>query len=233
QYDALGSLVSTTDPGGHVTQVDFSDRFTDSISRNSFAYPTKITDPGGFYTQSTFDFNTGLVKQTTDSLSRVTSTTYDLMDRTTQINYPDGGQTNYSYDDVTPATTETKKVDNAGNVGRVTYTFDKLYRVLTKRTADPAGDIFVDTQYDAKGRKSQVSNPYRVGEAVLWTTYTYDLLDRPSITTKPHGSTIQYSYTNNQTTVTDEAGNQRRYTYDRYRQMTQVEEPNPTLSSPL
>src|SRR5262249_28012783 len=96
QYDILGNAVTSTDPGSHVTQIDFTDRFSDAVSRNSFAYPTQVTDGGGFYTRSTYDFNTGLVKQTTDSLSRVTSTTYDLMNRTTQINYPDGGQTNYS-----------------------------------------------------------------------------------------------------------------------------------------
>jgi hypothetical protein len=33
--------------------------------------------------------------------------------------------------------------------------------------------------------------------------------------------------------VTDEAGNQRRYTYDVFGHMTKVEEPNPTLSTPL
>jgi hypothetical protein len=152
QYDVLGNAVTVTDPGGHATQNDFTDRFTDSISRNSFAYSTKVTDASGFYAQSTYDFNTGLVKQTTDSLSRTTTTTYDLMDRPTQVNYPDGGQTNDSYDDTIPTTTETKKVDALGNVGRVIYIYDKLYRVTRKQTADPAGDIFVDTQYDDKGR---------------------------------------------------------------------------------
>jgi len=143
------------------------------------------------------------VKQTTDSLTRTTTTSYDLMNRTTQINYPDAGQTNYTYDDVTPTTQETKKVDAAGNVSRVTYTFDKLYRVIQKKTADPAGDIFVDTQYDDKGRKWKVSNPYRSGESVIWTTSTYDALDRPSVTTNQDGSTVQYVYSNNQTTVTN------------------------------
>ncbi len=37
QYDVLGNAVTVTDPGGHATQNDFTDRFTDSINRNSFA----------------------------------------------------------------------------------------------------------------------------------------------------------------------------------------------------
>ena len=36
----------------------------------------------------------------------------------------------------------------------------------------------------------------------------------------------------NQTTVTDEAGNRRRYTYDGLSRMTKVEEPNPSLDTP-
>jgi YD repeat-containing protein len=35
------------------------------------------------------------------------------------------------------------------------------------------------------------------------------------------------------TTTTDQAGNARRYTYDVMGRMTQVEEPNPSLSTPL
>jgi RHS repeat-associated protein len=45
----------------------------------------------------------------------------------------------------------------------------------------------------------------------------------------PDGSAVSYAYAFNQTTVTDEAGNQRRYTYNPLGQMTKVEEPNPTL----
>jgi len=59
QYDISGNAVTVTDPGGHATQNDFTDRLTDSINRNSFAYPTKVTDASGFYAQSTYDFNTG------------------------------------------------------------------------------------------------------------------------------------------------------------------------------
>src|SRR5206468_1492107 len=47
------------------------------------------------------------------------------------------------------------------------------------------------------------------------------------------GSTVQYAYLANQTTVTDEGANARRYTYDGPGRMTKVEEPNPTLASPL
>jgi len=95
QYDVLGNVVKVTDSGGHAANTDFTDRFSDSVSRNTFAYPTQTTSPSGFYVQSTYDFNTGLVKQTTDSLSRVTTQTYDLLNQV-ETDFPNGGFTKYT-----------------------------------------------------------------------------------------------------------------------------------------
>ena len=44
--------------------------------------------------------------KTIDSLSRTTTTTYDAMNRETQIDYPNGGWTTYTYDDTTLKTTK-------------------------------------------------------------------------------------------------------------------------------
>jgi len=232
QYDNLGNTVTSTDPAGHATSIDFTDRFSDSVSRNSFAYPTQTTPPSGFLTQTTYDFNTGLVTQKTDALNRTTTMTYDVMDRETAENYPSGGWTNYTFDDVTPKVTKQVRVDTANNVGQVITVYDGLYRMIETQTSDPEGTILVDTQYDGKGRKWKVSNPYRSGDQVQWTQFSYDAMDRPKITTAPDTSTVQYAYISNQTVVTDEAGNQRRYTYDALGRMTMVEEPNPTLATP-
>jgi RHS repeat-associated protein len=125
------------------------------------------------------------------------------------------------------------KVDSSGNLGTMIVHYDGLYRETQKETYDPEGTIYVDSQYDAKGRKWKVSNPRRSAETAVWTQFSYDTLDRPKITTAPDGSTVQYDYSGNQTTVTDEAGNSRRYTYDGLGRMTMVEEPNPPLASPL
>ena len=78
-----------------------------------------------------------------------------------------------------------------------------------------------------------MTQPYRSGGSQLWTTTTYDELSRPLTVTAPDSSVVTYAYENNQTTLTDEAGNQRRYTYDVLGQMTQVEEPDPTLETPV
>src|SRR5207249_4421555 len=130
-------------------------------------------------------------------------------------------------------TTKEVTVDSSGNKGHVETYFDKLYRVTQTRTNDPEGVIAVDAVYDGKGRKTQVSNPYRVAsQSPVFTTTTYDATDRPLQVQAPDNSVVAYAYSFNQTTVTDEAGNARRYTYNPLGQMTKVEEPNPTLTTP-
>ncbi len=249
QYDVLGNLVKTTDPAGHVTNIDFTDCFYSSSPGvcnaapttpvyATFAYATNVTDVTGFSARSRYDFNTGLVRDTTDGLLRTTTKTYDILNRETLTTNPNGGFTRYTFNDTALTAKKEVKVSTAGNpsadvLGTVIAHYDGLYRETQKETYDPEGTIFVDTQYDAKGRKWKVSNPRRGTETAVWTVFTYDGTDRPLATTAPDGSVVQYAYTNNQTTVTDQAGNPRRYTYDGVGHLVQVEEPNPTLSSPM
>jgi RHS repeat-associated protein len=247
RYDVLGNMVKVTDPGGHATETEYDNRFSSVYytppTAPTFAFPTKVTEPSGLYVETTYDFNTGVVTQTKDQLNRITTKTYDLMNRELQTNFPNGGFTTYCYNDPTPSAPcynpsnisvrKQVKVDTSGNLGTVIAHYDGLYREIKKETYDPEGTIFVETQYDANSRKWKVSNPRRSAETAVWTESAYDVLDRPSVTTAPDNSTVQYAYSGNQTTVTDEAGNQRRYTYDGLGQMTKVEEPNPSLATPL
>ena len=78
---------------------------------------------------------------------------------------------------------------------------------------DPvAGNVYVDTQYDAAGRVWKVSQPYRSGENPVWTTTTYHALDRPMSAAGPA------------VTQTAEAGNPRRMTNDALGHLVKVEE---------
>jgi RHS repeat-associated protein len=234
KYDSVGNVVEKDDPLSHATLIDFTDNFSDSVNRNTFAYPKKVTNPLGQYATTKYDFNTGLIKQVTNTQGNNTTTAYDLMNRVMSVTEPNGRITSFSYDDTNRITTKTVTVDSSGNLGRVKTYFDGLYRVSETRTNDPEGEYAVDTVYDAKGRKSELSNPYRVsGGSQIWTTTTYDALDRPTQVQAPDNSTVQYAYSYNQTTVTDEAGNARRYTNNALGQMTKVEEPNPTLDNVL
>src|ERR1051326_3035206 len=168
------------------------------------------------------------------------------MNRTTSITEPNGKQTTYVYNDTTRVTTKEVTVDGAGNKGHVESYFDGLYRVIQTRTNDPEGTIVVDTVYDGLSRVIQKSNPYRSGSsAAAWTYTSYDGIGRvvctsvsayttsPCASGGPTDAKVQYAYSGAKTTTTNEAGNQRRYTYNAFGKMIQVEEPNPTLSTPL
>ena len=47
-YYNTGTPISTTDPAGHQSSISYADSFSDSVNRNTFAYPTTITDADGF-----------------------------------------------------------------------------------------------------------------------------------------------------------------------------------------
>jgi len=44
-YDDAGNVLTSTDPGGRQTQMDYTDNFSDGINHNAKAYVTRITLP--------------------------------------------------------------------------------------------------------------------------------------------------------------------------------------------
>jgi YD repeat-containing protein len=63
-YDTDGSLLYTSDPLGHQTSVSYTDSFSDGITRNTFAYPTTVTDADGFSSLSKYHYDLGAVTYT-------------------------------------------------------------------------------------------------------------------------------------------------------------------------
>ena len=57
-YFTTGTPGSSTDPAGHQSSISYTDSFSDSVNRNTFAYPTTMTDADGFssYVQYNYDF---------------------------------------------------------------------------------------------------------------------------------------------------------------------------------
>ena len=60
--------------------------------------------------------------------------------------------------------------------------------------------IIIDKKYNNKGNLTNVSNPYKSGENIIWTNYMYDNLGRIAYTTSPHNIT-RYSYNGLNTTT--------------------------------
>ena len=63
-YNEAGSAVSTSDPAGHTNTVLYADAFSDNINRNTFAYPTTVTDPDNFSSTVQYNFDFGATTRT-------------------------------------------------------------------------------------------------------------------------------------------------------------------------
>jgi YD repeat-containing protein len=59
KYNTAGSVVSSKDALNHESKVSYADSFSDGVSRNTFAYPTKLTDAAGYYSTSKYNYDFG------------------------------------------------------------------------------------------------------------------------------------------------------------------------------
>jgi YD repeat-containing protein len=232
QYDVAGNVVASVDPLGHVSQVSFSDSFSDGINRNTFAHSTSTTsavpDPTNqrgsntpLVSSAVYDYSTGLIASSTDVNGKTTTTQYGTqLDRLTRVDHPDGGRTIYNYVDSHPcgAYVETRTLlDASGREIDAYQFFDGLGRGMRSFKNEPQDAAnpwtTADTRYDSLGRVSQVSHPYHstgctsaVNPSGRWTTTTYDALGRVKTVTTPDAAVVTTDYSGNQVTMTDQAG---------------------------
>ncbi len=234
-YDDAGNLLSTVDPNLNQTFFDYTDSWSNSAcapSGQSKLYRTKTTNAKGQITKSTFNSCSGKVASTTDPNNQTTSLTYDLLNRAKQVTYPSGGgQTTYCYSDdpngSCPSSgawsaSETDQLSGSVNIVH-TNIYDGLGRTVTGERTDPVeGMVTTSTVYDALGRVLQVSNPFRTGDTIYWTTNSYDGIGRILSVTKADNSVATTSYTGNTTTITDEAAKKRESEIDGLGRLTTV-----------
>jgi RHS repeat-associated protein len=227
-YDT-GNPHQVTDPNGNTTTSTYSSTFLG-------AYVTQVKNALGQSTYHNYDLNSGLLTSTTDLNNQTTSFTYDNMWRLNCITYPTGGgQVCIIHQEITPpfSATATKEITSSPNLLNEVRTdiYDGLGRVTqTQLTSDPQGTVYTDTIYDALGRVSTVSNPYRAGTDATSspgiTTYAYDALDRKISETYPGNSVLTTAYCGSSTLVTDPVGKWRRSRADGLGRLVEVDEPN-------
>jgi RHS repeat-associated protein len=249
-YDQVGNVVSATDARGITSTVSYADTFADG-SRGTYAFPTSTTsavpDPTGQRGASTpltsstvYDYYTGHVTSTTDANGKTTTAQYEAgaykLDRLTQVNRPDGGRTTYTYVDqhqCGPYVETRTLLDASGRETDAFQFFDGLGRGVRSFSNDPQDSsnpwMTVDTQYDALGRVSRVSNPYRsagctsaLNPSGRWTTSGYDALGRVKTVTTPDGAVVTTDYGGNQVRVTDQSGKSRLSASDALGRLTDV-----------
>src|SRR5205085_1981729 len=90
QYDQAGSVRKTYDAKGNDTLLAYSPTF-------AYAYATLVQTPAPnagesrFQSSSDYDFNTGLLKSTTNANNQTITSTYDTSNRLIFTSRPTGG----------------------------------------------------------------------------------------------------------------------------------------------
>lgn len=206
-YDSFGNVIKSKDGKNNETAYAYTSNY-------KFAYPEAVTNPMGHQALFTYSFHTGALLHYTDANSNITEHVFDMMGRLTEIRNPDGGGSIYTYNDTLPLsiTTSTKLSASQSLVSHISY--DGFGRQRLTRTVDPEGDVLVETFYDALGRISKESYPYRSGESPSFSVYQYDAFGRILKVTYPDDNFIQYQYSGYLTKAFDQTGRWRELTYD-------------------
>ena len=253
-YDETGQVLTLIDPNLNQTSYSYGDSFMSTNSSGfattagsppsgkvTNAYLTTLTHPTtngvAHIEKFSYGYNDGELTQSTDENSQATTYKYnDSLGRMTETDYPDTGQTTASYNDTVPSVTKTKLISSSVSLSTTAIMDGFGHVTQTQLTTDPDGTTYTATVYDGNGRSYKAYNPTRCsppttncGTETTWgiTTYTYDALGRTTQVAKPDGSIASTSYSGNQTTVTDEVGNQRTSQADGMERLTYVwEAPN-------
>jgi RHS repeat-associated protein len=244
KFDIYGNRIEATDAKGNTTLTQYDATYQ--------AFPVKTTTPipdpnpaqnpdglahgsaTAFESTTTYDYTTGLVLSTTDLNGQTTQMEYnDPFLRQTRIIPPTGGgEVIKEYGLGTTEATRYVKVKtktDATNWKEATSFYDGVGRTIKTQLKDLNGDVFSETEYDNMGRVKRVTNPYRSGETVLWTTNTYDDLGRIRSVTTPDTAQFQTEYGISDSgaigttkTNTDQAGRKRRGISDGLGRMVRV-----------
>jgi YD repeat-containing protein len=202
-----------------------------------------VTNALGHTAYTQYDYYLGALVNSEDANGIVGSVTYnDVLDRPTQgiqARYKEGvgapaerRQTTITYDDANRVITTTSDRDtfNDNTLTGKSY-YDGFGRTWRGAAYEGPTWSIKDTRFDALGRVSQVSSPYRAADpgsasppANLWTTTDYDALGRVIRVTTSDGARVDTAYNGNQTTVTDQAGKKRRSETDALGRLVKVTE---------
>jgi len=234
-YDTNGSAVWSKDPLQHQSTIGYTDAFSDSINRNTFAYPTTATDADGFSSTAQYNFDFGAVTRTegpppaSQSQGLIQIMLYDDAGRiervTTQNN---GAYTRWIYDPYSYVSQFDTIQEGAGERYTVTV-WDGAGRVRAEGGSNPGttgGYWGKFTNYDVMGRMNVGTNPAEINggwapvgdDAAGWivSSQTYDWKSRPLVTTNQDGTQKYAIYGGcgcaggEVVTLTDEVGRQQK-----------------------
>ena len=199
-YNALGKVLTTTDPLGHVT----------SNTYDAKGNLLTMTDALGNTTTNTYDAK-GNLKTTTDALSNITAYEYDGYGNRIKQTTTTGAITYWTYDGKGNKLSET---DPRGNT--TLYSYDASGKLISTENAIGA---ITRTDYDKVGNKVAETNPLG-----LITWFYYDSANRLVTTEDPAGTTTKTVYDNegNRTASIDQEGRSTAYEYNGIKQLKKI-----------
>ncbi len=241
RFDEVGNQIESVDARGNSTLTEFDPAYRTFPIRVT----TPVPDPTGikgssapFATVLTYDASSGLQTSETDINGLETRVEYDPVTLRIRAvrNYFQGSETGNvtetSYSDG-PGSNRIKtrtRIDAENWIEQVVFS-DGLGREYKTQRSNASGDVFIQKEFDPEGRTGRVSNPFRNGEAVLWTTYEYDEASRIKKVIRPDGSTVATDWgvlmgdlTGTTKTITDEAGKKRKGVFDALDRLVRVNE---------
>jgi YD repeat-containing protein len=251
-YYDTGMPYQVTDALGRTTTFSYSSSYLGAYVTQTNLPDTNSPNLAHHAVSGTYDFNMGELLTFTDQNSQTSSYGYDTLGRITSANFPDGGETTFTYNDAPLNAYVERQTLITGSAWDTFYAyFDGLARQKeTQHTSDPSGTVYIDYGYDVRDtskcpaalgltslRCDTVSNPYRSNsDSTYGITKQYsDALGRGALTVPPDGSVtsnnVLTQFCDNTTMVTDQSGNWRRSTADGLGRLIEVDEPNSTTAT--
>ena len=234
KYNRTGSVIRVEDHYGRGNTTSYADSYSDSVNRNTFAYPTTVTDADGHQSFGQYNYDFGAKTQVQgpppagQSQGAIQTFTYDTAARIQQVTTANtGAYQRYVYG---PNYVQSfSSVNNVADDAYAIQVFDGAGRVIGAANNHPGsagGYRLLNTIYDLMGRAVKQSNPGEINNSwvpvgddaagLLYTQQTYDWKGRPLVTTNTDGTQKYASYSacgcagSEVATLTDEVGRQQK-----------------------
>jgi YD repeat-containing protein len=235
KHNRTGSVIRAEDHYGRGNTISYADSYSDSVNRNTFAYPTTVTDADGYSSYSQFNYDFGAVTRTQgpppagQSQGAIQTMSYDGAGRILRVDTPYTGA--YTRWDYAPYSYVSRfdTIQNGAGEQYTTTVWDGGGRVRATGGSNPGssgGYWGKFTIYDVMGRPNQQTNPAEINggwapsgdDSAGWilSYQSYDWKGRPLVTTNADGTQKYASYSacgcagSEVTTLTDEVGRQQK-----------------------
>ena len=239
-YNTSGSMIFSRDPLNHETKFSYADSFSDSVNnRNTFAYPTTITDADEYSSTVQYNYDFGAVTRSQNPKGEAVVNTYDSIGRMERAtNEVNGSYTRYVY---APNHLSVQSFTTVNNLNSEFYQvtvsdgYGRTRGTVSEHPGSAGGYKATYNEYDIMGRLAWQSNPTEIdddwepaGDDVAgwaWSHQQYDWMGRPTDTQSQDGGIRSVSYEGcgcaggQKVVLIDELGRRREQNFDVLKRM--------------